>query len=270
MKIIDSKVEPLIQTEGLRGIYKQIELCGRTCYKSEDNITEDSCERFVKAMIKNNHTAMLEHGTVYLTIPDSISQSPIRYANNPYSRVKFDRDAEGKYCYFITTNYRVLVQNNWLDDLTYLTEPTGMHVKRYCFRIICDRGISHEIVRHRKMSFAQESTRYCNYNKDKFGNELTFIKPAQWEIKSPSYHTALSAFIDYLNDVEEKFFYLSQWLKPQEVRAILPNALKTEICVTGFEDDWEHFLDLRYKGTTGKPHPDMYVVAKQINDIIHG
>ena len=279
MKLIESNVEPLIQEEGLRGIYKQIERCGRTCYKSEDHITEDSCDRFVQAMIKNGHTAMLEHGTVYLTIPDTPNYSPTRYLDNPYSCVKINRDADGKWCWFITTNYRVLVENGFLDDLEYLTEPTAYHAKRYCFRIICDRGVSHEIVRHRHMSFVQESTRYCNYSKDKFGNELTFIRPSWY---TPSYKaiddpkTTVEAnivnqdkksyiFEQTLIKVERHYMeLLAEGLTAQEARDVLPNALKTEICVTGFKDDWDHFLDLRYKGKTGKPHPDMYKIAEAI------
>lgn len=255
MKLIDSKVELLEQEAGLDGAFKQIELCGRTCYKSEDRITEDSYKRFVEAMVKNGHTAMLEHGTIYLTIPDDNQSVPIRYYENPYSKIIYD-DA-----YYITTNYRVIVQNHWEDDLKYICEPTEHHIKRYTFRITCDRGVSHEIVRHRKMSFAQESTRYCNYNKDKFGNELTFIKP--------SWYTSHGGFENFLNYTEELYIsLLDQGKTPQEARSILPNCLKTEICVTGFEDDWNHFLNLRYRGTTGKPHPDMYKIAEAIHEIL--
>lgn len=263
MKLIDSKIEPIIQNKGLLGIYKQIELCGRTCYKSENNITEDSCNRFVQAMINNGHTAMLEHGTVYLTIPDTQTQPPTRYIDNPYSKVRFERNENGKYCWFVTTNYRVLVQNKLLNDLIYLSEPTAMHYKRYCFRIICDRGVSHEIVRHRKMSFAQESTRYCNYSKDKFGNELTFIKPTCL-LDS----TITDESLGLLKQIEEKYIKFSSELKPEQLRAILPNCIKTEICVTGFEEDWKHFLDLRSKGTTGKPHPDIKKIADEISNYI--
>jgi len=262
MKLIESNVQLLKQGPGLKGIYKQIELCGRTCYKSEDKITEDSCERFVKAMITNGHTAMLEHGTVYLTVPESTNNSSIsRYLTNPYSKVNYDKDENGKYCYFITTNYRVLIQNNWTDDLIYLSEPTAMHPKRYCFRITCNRIQSQSICRHRHFSFAQESTRYCNYSKDKFGHEIQFIPPAEYTVN-----------VDYenaLKQAEDTYFKLiEQGWKAESARDVLPNALKTEICVTGFEDDWKHFLDLRYYGKTGKPHPDIYKVAEKIHEIL--
>ena len=180
MKLIESKVEVIEQQPGLEGVYKQIELAGRTCYKSEDKITEDSAKEFVDRMIKSKHGAMLEHGTVYLTAYDDYAEDLLKYQTNKYSKCKsyteYLEDGKSiKVC--VTTNLRVLVENNWLDDLKYIGIPTEHHEKRITARFTCDRGVSHEIVRHRVMSFAQESTRYCNYGKDKFGNEVTFIKP---------------------------------------------------------------------------------------------
>ena len=172
MKLIKPSFEILNQQYGLEGIYKQIEVVGRTCYKSEDKITEDSAKGFVDRMIKSGHGAMLEHGTVYLEFhvkdPSIIGEEEYhnqqgflnklinKYVDNKYSIVKVNHYYDTA---FITTNYRVLVENNWLDDLKYLCEPTSFHEKRICVRFICDRGISHEFVRHRVFSFAQESTR---------------------------------------------------------------------------------------------------------------
>lgn len=160
MKLIESKAELVLQQKGLEGVYKQIEICGRTCYKSEDKITEDSAKGFVERMIKSNHTAMLEQGTVYLKIQgvtkSFIGHSNIgKYLENSYSKVVF---GEGT-TFYITTNYRVLIENNWLNDLKYLCEPTEFHEKRICVKFICDRAIANELVRHRVFSFAQESTR---------------------------------------------------------------------------------------------------------------
>ena len=147
MKLIDSKAELLLQPEGLEGVYKQIELCGRTCYKSEDKITEESAKPFVDRMIASNHLAMLEHGTIYLKIslPKKAWFTDIvdKYYRNPYSKVNNTFD-DYDYHYFITTNYRVLVENNWLGDLKYLCSPTEFHEKRYTFRFTCDRGVSHK------------------------------------------------------------------------------------------------------------------------------
>ena len=166
MKLIKPSVEIIIQEEyDLNHIFKFIELAGRTCYKSEDRITEDSANEFVDRMIKSGHTAMLEHGTVYLIIPSANVTDMViyKYFLNPYSKITSDHINT-----YITTNYRVLIENNWLDDLKYISEPYLFHTKRTTVKFICDRGVSHEFVRHRVFSFAQESTRYCNYSKDKF------------------------------------------------------------------------------------------------------
>ena len=111
-----------------------------------------------------------------------------------------------------------------------------------------------ELVRHRVFSFAQESTRYCNYSKDKFDNGLTFINPSWKDEKLPEYYKLYRV----CSELEKEYLELLEWgLSPQEARQILPNALKTEICMTGFASDWRHVFDLRLFGTTGKPHPDM-------------
>lgn len=170
MKLINPKVEIIPQEEGLLGVYKQIEKAGRTCYKSENRITEDSAEKFVNKMIDLGHTAMLEHGTVYLAIPITTGHSggsEINYMNNKYSVVTESKGLSMKDeyndpcdCWCVTTNLRVLVENDWMDDLKYyLCEPTQWHVKRVSARFTCDRGVSHELVRHRVFSFAQESSR---------------------------------------------------------------------------------------------------------------
>ena len=170
MKLINSKVEILEPTGyTIDDIYKQIEIAGRTCYKSEDKITPTSAKEFVDRMIKSGHGAMLEHGTVYLTIPTQNRNSE-KYKRNHYSAVNIVSVDGINGRTFVTTNYRVLVENEWLDDLKYICEPTVFHEKRISVRWTCDRGVSHEFVRHRVFSFAQESTRYCNYSKDKFGN----------------------------------------------------------------------------------------------------
>lgn len=159
MKLIKSSLETLDQEPGLQGIYKQIELAGRTCYKSLDKSTEDSAEGFVDRMIASQHYAMLEHGTVYLIYPSYVMKEDIHYYNNPYSVVNeviftnSDNNHWRKQC-FVTTNYRVLVENGWLDDLRYLCEPTEFHEKRITVRFTTDRGVSHEFVRHKLLCVA--------------------------------------------------------------------------------------------------------------------
>lgn len=284
MKLIKPSFEIWEQPSGLEGVYKQIERAGRTCYKSEDKITEDSAKSFVDRMIKSGHGAMLEHGTVYLKVFNVIENSELidKYKSNKYSVVKEGTEVCNCHgdilygsCKCITTNYRVLVENGWLDDLKYICKPTEFHEKRITVHFVCDRGVSHEFVRHRVMSFAQESTRYCNYSKNKFGNELTFIQPCwlddeRLKLYGP-YHTVIrdksleSIFIASLNNAEKDYIDLIDlgW-KPQEARTVLPNSLKTELVVTGFVSDWNHFFDLRAKGTTGAPHPQAKELAEPL------
>ena len=276
MKLIHSDYEILEQGKGLDGINEQIELAGRTCYKSEDKITKDSAKDFVDRMIKSGHGAMLEHGTVYLICPIEEDASIFnRYYKNKYSICK-NYMFNGKDSTFITTNLRVLVDNGWLGDLKYLSEPIpNGHEKRITVKFTCDRGVSHEFVRHRVFSFAQESTRYCNYSKDKFGNELTYIIPSWYD------DIKLQNHIDNSNSSEEEeieeqnfnqilcscerqyFKLLNQGLKPQQARQVLPNALKTELIMTGFVSDWEGFFKLR---DNSKAHPDAQVLAKPLHE----
>ena len=266
MKLIKPSFEILPQSKGLDGIYKQIEIASRHCYKSEDKITDTSAKEFVERMIKSNHGAMLEHGTVYLTHPIEHSGSETyqgvgnKYRDNKYSKINYDNWGTR----YITTNYRVLVENGWLDDLQYLCESTGLHEKRTTVKFICDKSISHEFVRHRKFSFAQESTRYCNYSRNKFGNELTFIEPL-WlkddyykEIYLSSLKHAESAYLDLLKQWDKN----NPWT-PQQARVVLPNSLKTELIMTGFNSDWEGFFKLR---DDSHAHPQAFELAHPLHE----
>lgn len=145
MNLIKPKFEILEQQPGIDGIYKMIELAGRTCYRSEDKITPDSAAAFVDRMIKSGHGAMLEHGTVYLDLPNSARDfcAVEDYAMNKYSRLVVIEE-NGIFHNYVTTNLRVLVENSWLDDLQYICEPTEYHEKRVTVRFICDRGVSHK------------------------------------------------------------------------------------------------------------------------------
>lgn len=339
MKLIDPKVELIQQETGIDGVYKMIEFAGRNCYKSEssENITP---KQFTERMIKSQHGAMLEHGTLYLDVPmgnlwddeymwkSSIIQI---FKKNPYSRVKKyrklhridDETMTNLEHYAITTNYRVFIEQiNWeelgsmrrdklegwelgLDKdyvLSFLCEPNEHHEKRLTFKITTDRGVTAEGNRHRVNGIAEESTRYCNYSKDKFGNEISIIHNKDIDIDE--YNKRLEAVSEFAenrgktpfqqlcfeiyehSDSDDVFDALDVWMftnmacewgymrllncgwTPQQARRVLPLDLKSDIVYTAFESDWEHFLDLRYRGITGKPHPDMYVVAKQINDLL--
>ena len=270
MKLIKQSFEIWNQPAGLEGVYKQIERVGRVCYKSEDKITEDSAKPFVDRMIKSGHGAMLEHGTVYMFMPIGCDKHDYhvawKYHKNKYSKViiRNEHFLLNKNGYYITTNFRVLVENGWLDDLKYICDPTEFHEKRVCVHFVCDRGVSHEFVRHRVMSFAQESTRYCNYSKNKFSNELTFIIPC-WCYNRDEVHIIPDKYdVDWNDKLIEDFgneqgrLYIGLALAekayldllnigwtPQQARAVLPNSLKTELVMTGFVSDWKHFFGLR-------------------------
>ena len=207
-----------------------------------------------------------------------------KYETNHFSAVTITKDSTR----YVTTNYRVIVENHWEDDLKYMCEPTKYHQRRTIVKFITNRAMTHELVRHRSMSFMQESQRYCNYAKDKFSNQLTYIIPVQCTKDIPN-NTELIDNIDidnfvWGNDGDKKFlkvnkltrgmlysFYDTEvhyigltelgW-KPQEVRAILPNATKTEIYMCGFDGDWAHFFELR-----DKPYvdPQMYDLAHSLH-----
>lgn len=282
MKLIKASFNIIEQGPSIDGIYKIIEQAGRVCYKSEDKITEDSAKEFVERMIKSGHGAMLEHGTVYLFLTMSSRQQYFKYCSNPYSVANSTGEAEkGTWNGFVTTNYRVLVENGWLDDLEYICNPGKEHEKRITVRFVCDRGVSHEFVRHRVFSFAQESTRYCNYSKDKFGKECTFIIPSWLGLSKGSYtYDYPSGFTKdgnkWNSEIEFNPFLLSlarseatylelieQGWTPQQARAVLPNSLKTELVMTGFVSDWEHFFKLR---DAGSAHPQARELAHPLHE----
>lgn len=307
MKLIKSSVTNITPQRYLEeDILKHIELCGRTCYKSEDKITDTSAEKFVNMLKKNKHRSVLEHGTVYLFTTCDVSAAgafnhsiAYKYSKNPYSVVTTDgmMDLQGLY---ITTNYRVIVENGWEDDLKYLVdEPIKpYHVERHTFRITCSRAIANEVVRHRQLSFSQESTRYCNYSNEKFGKELTFIIPEklnmlpeglcyfhdginfriQPDINDPLNTISINPrkfknageidlWLTELDRISYTYFDLInkyQW-KPEEARGILPLDLKTDLIVTGTKSQWEDFFELRCAKSA---HPDIQVIANEIKNQI--
>lgn len=299
MKLIKPSYTIMNQESGMSGLLKHIELCGRTAYKSESEIKEDSAIKFVEMLIKRGHGAVLEHGTVYLKLNVYHRETYFKYCHNDYSVAKSignadstlnwagssqDKDffyskvngvtlKERRWSGLVTTNYRVLVENGWLDDLQYQYEPTEHHEKRLSVKFICDRGVSHEFVRHRVFSFVQESTRYCNYSKDKFDAELTFIKPC-WITKEESFFgnalecekvnsfdffpweasnsgpgiSTYSADIFLASCAYAEMMYLqlikNGWVA-QQARSVLPNSLKTELIMTGTVEQFKHFFELR-------------------------
>lgn len=292
MKLIESSVQIIEEKDP----YKMIELAGRTCYKSEDKITENSAKEFVDRMIKLGHGAMLEHGTIYLTI-DGEDPNLSKIQGNPHTKVNlvpYEVLTESNYTIsykaYITTNLRVLVENNLKELLCYQVEPTEHHEKRITAKFICDRGVSHEFVRHRVFSFAQESTRYCDYSKDKFGNDITYIIPSWLDLPEGKYSNwdndwcdvselkllypevdnlsdPANCFLQSIKNAEYYYFMLiNRGWKPQQARQVLPNATKTELVMTGFESDWEHFFELRCSGAA---HPDAKKLADELKSLMN-
>ncbi len=188
MRIIEPGFEFMEEIDG-PGMLRNIECYGRTCYKSENLITDTSAGTFVANILRRGHESVIEHEKVTV-------------------------------------------------------------------KITCDRGVSHEIVRHRIASYSQESTRYCNYYKDKFGSELTFIKPVFWEEGSAAY----DVWYEMMQAAEDHYMRLIRiGASPQEARSILPNSLKTEIVVSMNLREWRHFFRLR---TAEAAHPQMQEIAR--------
>lgn len=253
MKLLNPSYTILNPEYSLEGIYKHIEYCGRTCYHSQDKITDDSAKSFVERMIKSKHYSVLEHGTVYLYVPYTGFQGSIsckigrRYETNEYSEVV----AEYK-SFYITTNMRVIVENGWEKDLKYISNPTPNHILRHSVKLVTNIQVYKELTRHRKMSFSIESTRYCNYSKDKFDKELSFIAPC-WDYKTP-------AFIETLKKIETAYLELiSLGWSPQQAAGILPQETKAEVIMSGFDYQWEYVFKLRTSiiHATGMPHPQV-------------
>lgn len=287
MRIINPKFEILTQdtTLGLLGVFQQIKIAGQTCYDSESSRTP---LEFTEMLKRSGHGAMLEHGTIYLTTKDDTVAS--RYKENRFSYVHEVQQAYHRdMTYYITTNYRVLVENNWEDDLNfYMVEPTEYHEKRVTVRFTTQIAISREYNRHRVDSIAEQSTRYCNYSKDKYDGQVSIVKPT-WvadiirdnENKVDVDLRSMCQSI-YLGDDMQEWEALRYWLfsnlaaeyaylnmlrlgrTAQEARTVLPLDTRTELVHTAFISDWKHFFDLRALGTTGKPHPDAKILAEPL------
>lgn len=282
MKLIKQSFEFINQTDfSLVGIKKHIERCARVSYKSEDKITDTSYEKFVNMLESRGHDRPLEFGTVYLSRTSQKEDNMEwldKYAYNPWSKFSFGNgstriNGELRNTVYVTTNYRVIKEHHWEDDLQYLCEPTEYHHKRYTVHMILDRGVMDEFRTHVGLSHLAESTRYVNYSKKKFGNELTFIKPCWLDDEKLNlygpYHTVIrdkspeSIFIANLNNVERDYLDLIKlgWT-PQQARSVLPLSIKSELISCGFKDSWENFF---YRRDAPDAHPMAQEIAKPMH-----
>ena len=291
MKLIKQSFEFINQTDfSLVGIKKHIERCARVSYKSEDKITETSYEKFVNMLESRGHDRPLEFGTVYLSRTSQKEDNMEwldKYAYNPWSKFSFGNgstriNGELRNTIYVTTNYRVIKEHHWEDDLQYLCEPTEYHHKRYTVHMILDRGVMDEFRTHVGLSHLAESTRYCNYSKDKFNNEVTFIHPCWLPNLSEGKYTDFDGlwycndlcidgelnvqeevFLEYLEYAENGYFaLLNQGWTPQQARSILPLGIKSELISCGFEDAWKNFFYRR-------DAPDAHPMAQEIAKLMH-
>ena len=309
MKIIHPSVEYWRQANTLDGIWEHAARCARVCYQSQPVINGEFGKAFLLRTIakngfkkdKSSHMSVLEHATVYLVVN---IQNPFyphmcyKYKDNHYSKTcnLIINDTIEGIC--ITTNLRVIIENNWLDDLKFIANDISNHVKRYTFSFITNLGVSRELNRHRCHSISEESTRYCNYSKDKFGNGLTFIIPEWLDLEECNIDDTDKDFIHLPNqyrfdgtlanlvDGDKNLTVEGEWLaanvraqihylnllkkgwKPQQAREVLPLSLKTQVVHTAFEDDWKDFIALRSDGISGTPHPNIKIIADKIKELI--
>lgn len=284
MKVVESSFEE-IKTSSL---YKKIELAGRTCYKSENYITETSAVDFTKRIMSYNHGSVLEHAYLVYEILNSSLYEEIKSLNLPFVHLtnitkpiislnfrafynlylhsekypclhSLFAQVSKKYSEVLSfageeNDYKEL---SFEDVLNLSEEERNIHLV-ISLRFICDRGVSHELVRHRLASFSQESTRYCNYSKDKFAHEITFIKPEniddeQCKIWSSAMLEAEKAY----------FMMLEAGAKPEQARSVLPNSLKTEIVTTCSLEEWKLIFALR---CAPQAHPDIRVVMEKARE----
>lgn len=309
MKIIHPSVEYWSQANTLDGIWKHAARCARVCYQSAHTKEDESAKDFLLRTIakngfkkdKSSHMSVLEHATVYLVVN---IQNPFyphmcyKYKSNHYSKTcnLIINDTIEGIC--ITTNLRVIIENGWIDDLDYFSYNISQHIKRYTFSFITNLGVSRELNRHRCHSISEESTRYCNYSKDKFGNGLTFIIPEWLDLEECNIDDTDKEFIHLPNqyrfdgtlanlvDGDKNLTVEGEWLaanvraqihylnllkkgwKPQQAREVLPLSLKTQVVHTAFEDDWKDFIALRSDGISGAPHPNIKVLADKVKELI--
>lgn len=261
MKLVESKVEKWEQEAGYDGVFRAIERAARICYASTPN-SNISSEQFVEGLIKKDHARCLEFGTIYLKVPLAIyypyENIISRIVKNHWSRGHYK-----DYCCYITTNYRVIVECKLQDFIKdYICEPTEYHEKRYTFHLICSRAIGDEYRTHISLSSMMQSTRYCNYNKDKFGNEVSYVIPVWYNNAEPKVKLAYEQSLQ--NNELSYFELIKNGLQPQDARGVLGLDVRTELVLCGFKDAWDNFF---YRRCDKAAHPDAQKLANEIKAI---
>lgn len=282
-------IKPTVERIDERDNLKRIELAGRVCYKSEKKITDESALDFCTKILQRGHTSVLEHSNVIVRVPRNIFER-IRGAMALYEEItsnkpqlRYDNLSDQNQV-IVSGNVRAwydvlhvgsitlgfagdpILDLNDCDDLTpYIITPDTLSRWQRCrhdritLRIVCDRGVSHELVRHRVMSFSQESTRYVNYGKRGY----TFIEPWWWQDQNGVIKHLMLGEMQHSVDVYQAM--IDEGATPQLARAVLPNQIKTEVVVTATPAQWAEFLKLRLDKAA---HPDMQRIARLVQNAL--
>lgn len=310
MKYLEDKVDFIEQEPGVDGMFKMMEKSARICYKTENLIKDGSAHRIIEdVIIPSGHTSVLEFGTVYLKYNIFQIHKYLKYVFDRYSRVKWKFSGV-----YVTTTYRTIMQGgykdpveaienkfdkDWKSDLKYWCEPTKNHHKRYCFKFIMDRVGSQSVERHRGIwgiSYAQESTRFVNYAKNKFDQSITFSLPSkfyelidnlnkediirkncgetmpfdlnEWSLEDKLDFLRLCSddwriYEKALEQAEKSYLILiDKGWKPEDARGVLNLDVKTEFMMCAYTLDWKMWL---FRRLEKHAHPHIQKIAKVVN-----
>lgn len=268
MKLIEPSVRQLIYEPTLEGAYKAIAESAYICYATDPEVAKLTPKEFIdKILIPNDHARPLEFGTIYLKVPwcstYETTQLTAFFRNNPYSKVKFFSDADDP-SWLITTNYRVINEHKLFDELEMYYKYTDLHPKRYMAEFVCSRGASDDFRTHVTISSIAESTRYCLYSKDKFGNELTFVEPYWVDIPAQEIHEfTIESF-----KLQEKMYLdgAKLGMRAEQLKRILPMGVKTTLRLCGFKDAWDNFF---YRRCDHHADYECQCLAKEIKSIFN-
>ena len=271
----------------VEAMWAHIARCVRVCYQVDKPKNNETEEEYVRRVIFRNseerlanHYSVLEHGAVYFTteIPDDYNDPcPDDYFelqnilwDNPFTKCKIE-NTRTTHIWHYSTNLRVLVENNLLWALKYAVSfNPEWHTYRVTVSFITNIGVAREFNRHRTHSISEESTRYCDYSKDRFGNELTFVVPTWYtggNGKNDRECSMDSEFELTCEEAEKSYKRMISWgATPQQAREILPLATKVQTIHTAFVDDWKEFFALRADGVSGPPHPNAEILAKPLKE----
>ena len=287
MKIIENEIREYVQEPGIDGMYKAVRDAAAICYQTDTEKMKLNPKDFVEqVLLKNGHTRPLEFGTVYLKM--NIKDSFLKY-----TLCDFNDFQRGDDYYYITTNLRVIAQGdyetdedafengydkNWFEDLKYWCEPTEKHFTRRTFNIICSRGAGDDFRTHITLSSMMESTRYCNYSKGKFGNELTFIRPywipqetvnEYFKFRNDDERIAGGPDVEFLYSLQnEEYEYMHhaqrEGIQAQRLKRLYPLAGKCELRLCGFNNAWQNFF---WRRCDEHADPECQKVAGMIRDL---